>query len=62
MAHQRWGWTLLSTCPARPCSTWKANSKVELSQAFAEWKKKSNLHTQGSLLPQNYYLFEIFTS
>lgn len=28
------GWALLSTCPARPCSTWKANSKVELSQAL----------------------------
>lgn len=44
------GWTLLSTRPARPCSTWKANSKVELSQAFAEWEKKQFTHT-GKFAP-----------
>lgn len=39
----------LGTAPAPPCSTWKANSKVELSQAFAELEikeKKKPIYTQ----------------
>lgn len=56
------GWTLLSTRPARPCSTWKAKQQSRTQPSLCWMGKKSNLHTEGSLLPQNYYQLEILTS
>lgn len=55
------GWALLSTCPAPPCSTWKAKSKKNSAKPWLNGKEA--IYTErGSWTPQNHDQLEILTS